>query len=328
MFAKKHGWMVMVPSPSSSTAPSSKTTFSNINNESDLNFFLNFKSKLHEHFNEIIATTCFNKQRWLKSMFNLTFQLDCMADRVSNVKLEPSEVEVQCKIIQPLLHMIIDEANTMLKCEMDEFQTIFTMQHPVDMRTHVQGRKSSVDYLIRGEVEETLSLLPVEAKKVMDTTHVAQIADYVSRLAPHIKGVVPGVLIDQTTFRFVFSLFSDDENDVMPVAMISPSIIYRKVIENSYILLDVSICALILLLRFKMDRVILQTEDVKQHIPNVQKYMEYMNSMVIEHAPFEDVLGGVKLLEQINRQNSQISKLKEQLSLMQLRLSEAPPTHM
>ena len=53
----------------------------------------------------------------------------------------------------------------MLMKEIDhEFKTLFTVQHPVEKRDGRSGPRPTVDYLIRGYVEDRCqSIFPVEA---------------------------------------------------------------------------------------------------------------------------------------------------------------------
>ncbi len=158
-------WKVMVPATPTEKSPSSQTTFISV---ADNLFFLKHLETLHNHIKEIVKHTNFNTQRWREFMFELEVRVDLIAGRVVNVKMSnPSEVEVQHNLIEPLLEKVSHEATVMRKISSSrEFKTLFTLQHPVHNKKS-RGPKPCVDYLTRGKIRgKYVSIYPIEAKKV------------------------------------------------------------------------------------------------------------------------------------------------------------------
>ena len=107
--------------------------------------------------------------------------------------------------------MLIKELN-------HEFKTLFTVQHPVEKREGRSGQRPTVEYIIRGYVEDRFqSIFPVEAKVWLEWKHESQISDYMCRVGLHTKDAVCGLIIDQIAFHMLFSLFSDENGKIQPV---------------------------------------------------------------------------------------------------------------
>ncbi len=106
-------------------------------------------------------------------------------------------------------------------------------------------------------------------------------------------------------FQSVFVLFCDEDGS-LPVTIISPPITYREKRQKVHHLLDIPICALIILHHFQMARIKLPTE-FEQYF-NISDMQEFRKSMKNEKVVMEDYLGEYGLLQRLEEQQKSIEE--------------------
>ena len=114
------------------------------------------------------------------------------------------------------------------------YKSFFQSQTKTESRKNTRGRKPCVDFTMSGIVDQdVVYVIPVEAKKKLCKANMAQLAQYMTTLVngQYIRGYATlGMLVDDTSVRFAFSVLcaEDDSSTPLPVIFVSPPVKWRN----------------------------------------------------------------------------------------------------
>lgn len=208
----------------------------------------NMKCALLRLFTDEVQPVLHNSSYW-RTFFNSLF-IDLSCGLFVDPGRPLSEAEVRHELISPLLKRIAHSIPYILEpkgIEGDEpvYTSSLNVEVVTESRCHVRGAKPRVDYVFSGtRGDTTLYTIPTEVKKKIDSSHLPQMAQYLSMLVsqqPNSQCGV-GIIIDEYALRIAFCPFADEMP--LPVVLFTPQ---RKWRGGS--LIDRGVCVILCMLQ-------------------------------------------------------------------------------
>ena len=242
-------WSLSVP-PSGKIGVPSKQTYTVLsplcNTESNEKFAAIVESVL-THIRQGVERLFTNRETLLNGTFwenvvkKLGLDLINAGGLVHSSLYKRNEATVVTDLLLPLLKRIAHSASMNLTGGTVDphalvYHSFLEVEVPTEERKHVRGKKPTVDFLMYGTIEgmegedSAIYVIPVEAKRVIDTKDVAQICQYMSTLvhgAQFRNNTTVGMLLDDMRVRFAFSVMCDSERP-LPIVFVSPPMLWRN----------------------------------------------------------------------------------------------------
>ena len=237
-------WYACFPTPSETPAPVPPSAFKNFSSEmlqtasegTKALFFPMVESvgeAVEALFTGGTRPHLHNTWFWRNFLHELQFELSeglMVQDR------ERSEAEVCYQLLAPLLCKV---AHSTAKipipegCEIEQvvYSSSLNCEVTTEERGNRRGRRPQVDFTLSAHVKsDVLYCVPVEAKKVVEMKHMAQLSEYQGTLCCGgmlRKYVSVGMLVDEHKVRFVFSPWCYEDSVPGPITLVSPVMKWR-----------------------------------------------------------------------------------------------------
>ena len=180
--------------------------------------------------------TCFDEHAHGDSFWdNILLQVKCsFAASLISYRLGPKEADVVNGLLLPMLRTLIRSVAILPNAGSDcpSFRAHLLTGDAIPKAARGPGRNPEIDIVVQlmDEHARSLSLMPMEAKSVLKTKHIAQLCTYMFRLAStdeFFGKTIVGFLIDSSHIRLCIGCTVVD-GVMVPTFQVSPPMLWRS----------------------------------------------------------------------------------------------------